>query len=86
MQSANVDVYRAHMNIPLCVKHSHDANVQDFASEKLAGMFIAQAKAQNKPPPDFERAYITIESMGEPGYQAILKSEEAKKKSGLVLQ
>lgn len=86
VNAATTEVYRSHLNIPLCNKHSKEANVQDFASEKLIEMFVAQAKSRGKPPPDFQRVYLTIESMSAPGYQAILKLEAEKKQKGFVLQ
>jgi hypothetical protein len=86
IDTSNTEVYRSHLNIPLCDKHSKTCNAQDFASERLIEMFAAQAKSRGKPPPDFSRVYLTIESMSAPGYQAILKLEAEKQKKGFVLQ
>lgn len=86
MKDQEREIYRCHLNIPLCDKHSKSCNVNDFLSERLAKMFIGQAQSRRKPPPDLEGVYLTIESMSADGYQMILQQEAAKGKGGFVLQ
>lgn len=85
IMQGETEVYRAHMNIPLCPKHSKVIEVNELLSDTLAKMFIGQAQARKTPPPDLERVYMVIESMGADGYQMILQAEAAKKK-GLTVQ
>jgi hypothetical protein len=77
-----VEIYRAHMNIPLCENHGHEIHVKHFLSDKLTAQFFAAAKAQKKLPPDIERAYVMTESMAGDSYQRILQSEKTQGHNG----